>query len=739
MLTLTLLFVTTSSFAQSAATLEAVRLHKPGALDLARAELKACLASPPTTASNDPDAGATEPAEPARGCERLAHLSLLNGYLLLSDGLPAEAARQILSQPPPERLEAVYYLYLGGSLFYAGEKLAAAQAYEKGLQTAPRHLAPRLKARRAEALLAAGDAAQAAPILERSAPELASPELYWQRASARRLTGNLNGETADLKLLAVRHPAHPYGIEAFDRLVAGNAWKPSFEERLARARGLIDAGEPKAAVAELDAAQTHGLIKGASARARASLVRAQALYAAGDEKAAEQAVGDAMKGQNAIASEALMLKARRTLRADNAKGKKLLLEVVRRFPRERAADDAAFLVGWVDLQSGQYADAAAEFTDFEKKFRSSRKRDEALWFHSLALMRLKRWDQAQATLQQLVNDYPRSSMVPQARYWWTRCEQLKLESPRVKSPRLPDALAQRYQDLIAQFPGSFYAQLAAERLSAAGKTPPPFFPSRPKPLDLSVPAELSQVARLASVGLFRDATEEAMSIAYQTRSAEQALRMGHGLHQIGEYGVAHMLASRLLWGQAFTHKDPSALALMYPRAFFKAVEREARDYGVDPYLLLAIMRRESTFRPHLVSAADARGLMQIIPPTATAIAAELGIRNPEPDQLYSPDLNLQLAAWYLSALEKRFKHPALIAAAYNAGPPAVSKWAKRSEEELPLDLWIELIPFKETRGYVKHVTADYLLYRFFYADERKKKPNRLTLSVPEVSADGVDF
>jgi soluble lytic murein transglycosylase len=129
-------------------------------------------------------------------------------------------------------------------------------------------------------------------------------------------------------------------------------------------------------------------------------------------------------------------------------------------------------------------------------------------------------------------------------------------------------------------------------------------------------------------------------------------------------------------------------------------------------------------------------LLQIIPPTALAIARSLKLDPPSADALYAPEINIRLGSWYLGQLLKRFGHPALAAAAYNAGPPAVSRWTK-SKGTLPFDLFVEEIPYRETRGYVKQVIADHHVYHSLYGDPGKAP--QLTLSVPQPAAEGVDF
>ena len=219
-------------------------------------------------------------------------------------------------------------------------------------------------------------------------------------------------------------------------------------------------------------------------------------------------------------------------------------------------------------------------------------------------------------------------------------------------------------------------------------------------------------------------------------SPAAALEMGHGLQAIGQYGPAYTLAARLLWGAVFTQKQPEAIALMYPRAFADSVERLSGERSLDPYLAWAIMRQESAFRPEVTSIADARGLMQLIPPTANSIAKERNAAPPDPAELYAPEANISMGTWLLSALLDRFGHPSLCAAAYNAGAKPVAEWAS-TRNDLPLDEWVEAIPWKETRGYVKNVTANYFVYRTLYAHD--SEPLRLSLTVPAPKPGGVNF
>lgn len=698
-----------TALAQAPATLEAVRLHRPEATALVREELKAC---------------------DTVKCPESGRLALLAGTLVLSDGEALEARQIFESHPSPPGLEAFHAYYRGQALFYSGDSDEAAAAFSLAVQKAPASLEPKARARLGEALLKAGKAAKAAPLLETAADKTPSAELLYERALARNATGNAAGAKEDLRAVALRYATHPYAEEALARLEALTPpVRLTLAEHLKRARALMDGGLASQALAELETAESRKLVKGEPARTQVALVRALALFATGKAEEAEAQLAEARKGPAAVASEAALVTARRALRAnDNDKARALMAAVDKAYPKLPAGDEGGFFAGWLDLQAQRFEDAVKAFSLYEQRYPHSRRRDDGMWFRSLALLRLERYPEARESLQKLVDSFPRSSLVPQARYWIARSQEL--------GGAPVDTVAHAYETVSAVAPASFYALLAGERLRALGRPVPPAFPEPPKQLTVERPPDLELAVALSQAGLFPDAAEEVESRASRIHSPSQALPFVHALLSMGEYGYAHAIAARHLWGRAFGERAPDALAAFYPKAFASAVEAAASRADVEPYLVWAIMRRESAFRPEVASAADARGLMQIIPPTGTAIAEKLSEPKPNPADLFAPDLNIRYGAWYLSQLMKRFSHPVLAAAAYNAGPKATAKWAQQ-KGTLPLDLFVEEIPFKETRGYVKQVVADLYLYRTFYGGGSDLKP--LALTVPAPSVEGVNF
>jgi soluble lytic murein transglycosylase len=150
--------------------------------------------------------------------------------------------------------------------------------------------------------------------------------------------------------------------------------------------------------------------------------------------------------------------------------------------------------------------------------------------------------------------------------------------------------------------------------------------------------------------------------------------------------------------------------LRFPLAHQRHLTREAEQRGLDPAWVAALIRAESAWNPQARSHADARGLMQLLPGTAADTARRLGLGWNGAAQLYQPQSNITLGTAYLAdMLARKAQQPYLATAAYNAGPAPIARWrARRPPSEV--DLWVETIPYKETRDYVVRVMAFSVIY-----------------------------
>ena len=163
------------------------------------------------------------------------------------------------------------------------------------------------------------------------------------------------------------------------------------------------------------------------------------------------------------------------------------------------------------------------------------------------------------------------------------------------------------------------------------------------------------------------------------------------------------------------------LELRFPLEHAPLVEQNAERQGIDVAWVFAVMRQESAFMHNARSHAGARGLMQLMPATARKVATGvLKQKAPRGPELYEPALNIALGSAYLKQVKSELGGSTVLAtAAYNAGPHRVTRWLP--QQTLPADIWIELVPFAETRGYLQRVLA----YTVIYEKRMGREPVRL--------------
>jgi len=169
--------------------------------------------------------------------------------------------------------------------------------------------------------------------------------------------------------------------------------------------------------------------------------------------------------------------------------------------------------------------------------------------------------------------------------------------------------------------------------------------------------------------------------------------------------------------------------MRFPMVFNKEIQKHAKAANVDPAWAMAITRRESTFLATAQSPVGAQGLMQIMPQTAKHLAG----RTVRPEQLMNPNFNIDMGTEYLNYLMKANDNNLVFAtASYNAGYSRVKSWMPKGQQ-LELDVWIENIPFKETRDYVKAVLTYYQIYNIRMKQQRDVFKPLTTLKVGELS------
>jgi soluble lytic murein transglycosylase len=297
---------------------------------------------------------------------------------------------------------------------------------------------------------------------------------------------------------------------------------------------------------------------------------------------------------------------------------------------------------------------------------------------------------------------------PRWRYWRARA---------IAATAGAEAAAPLYGELADL--RDYYGYLAADRLHRDYH-----LNARPSPDDAKV-----QGALAAEAGLIRarelfacDLTDEAVvewsavlggtEPAMKVQAAHLAARWGWYAESIA------MLAQAAEWDD---------VQLRYPRPYPDAVAAAGALAALPADWILGVMRQESLYRKDAVSRADARGLMQMLPATAAAVARRWHLPAPRKDSLFDAAVAVPLGAAYLRELFDRFGGRLELAlAAYNAGPTSVARWLPSGTADA--DVWIENIPYSETRGYVQHIVEHIVAFAYVSGGE----PPRLEALLPAV-------
>ena len=236
-------------------------------------------------------------------------------------------------------------------------------------------------------------------------------------------------------------------------------------------------------------------------------------------------------------------------------------------------------------------------------------------------------------------------------------------------------------------------------------------------------------AALLRIGIREWARREFdLLFAHYAANKDALLALADLLDRAGAHAIAYGLPGRMEgWRDRYPDAGSRrAWTIAYPKAYEATVEKWAGKRDVPASLVWAIIRKESGYNPSIESWANARGLMQLMEGTAKNVAKEIGFGTVEATDLLAVESNIELGTAYLAKLGEQLDGQlALMAAGYNGGYGNISDWLE-ARGELPLDLWIEAIPYGQTRRYAKVVLANDWTYRWLH--EGKTVP-RLTFDL----------
>ncbi|MEH6651284.1 MAG: transglycosylase SLT domain-containing protein [Motiliproteus sp.] len=301
------------------------------------------------------------------------------------------------------------------------------------------------------------------------------------------------------------------------------------------------------------------------------------------------------------------------------------------------------------------------------------------------------------------------------RYWQARALTSQTK------PAAHDRAAQIYAELAQN--RSFYGFMAADKLGSE-------YQLNNQPHSISQ-TELEQSSQHPGVIRARELFHH-----QQRTEARREWRKASQDFDSQQHHLAGQWAKQWGWhGQAIrsaiSARQWNDLLLRFPLAYNPETADSAELNNIEQSWILAITRQESAFTPDARSHAGATGLMQLMPATAKETARKAKIRYRGSQQLIDPELNLKLGSSYLARLSRRYEgNRVLASAAYNAGPHRVNGWLKL-RSDLPADIWIETIPFDETRNYVQNVLSFAVIYSDLLGLPKQLfKPNEQLATLP---------
>jgi soluble lytic murein transglycosylase len=495
------------------------------------------------------------------------------------------------------------------------------------------------------------------------------------------------------------------------------------EDLLARAHLLAEVQRPEQGLRALEKAALKGGVSPLDlCRAKAEvLYKARTRY---PEAALVYRSCSALGGVHA--AEDAFLSARAFSRADrDVDATAAFKAVMAAYKGSVWADQAEFHIARTFALTRKWKEAAKAFDDYLAHWPAGKEKREALRYQALAYLSAKENKKARGLLESLVG----SAEDPITAARWTNLAAVAALNDGDKLHALG-----RWADVARTQPLSYPALIARARLKENGGALPlviePASPGAADPVAIDLPTPADMLHRIGFDAEAEEALKEhepAVTAKFPTRRTV-ALCAAYG--QLDRAKRRFQLSLGIQSSQIQTAPGPKTRTFwecVFPEPYAGSARTAAAAARIEPELIWSVMRQESAFDPEVVSPAHAVGLMQLLPDTATKTAAANHLAHDD-SKLVAPAQSILLGALYLrELLEKLHQNTALSVAAYNAGPEAIQRWLGHAKGET-LDVFIEAIPFVETRGYVARVMGN--LARYGYLDHGEPGVPAVGLELP---------
>ena len=582
--------------------------------------------------------------------------------------------------------------------------LSVADRYRDG------RLAPRALLMAATLAAASGDDEASQKILVRlldAYPEAqVAPAALYLLGMTAEARGQLETAALAYRELTILAPTTGWADGGADRLAALDTAgirlpRLSLTQRIDRAERLLRGGVPRTAADEAERIASES--RDPSIALRALKVMAAGAQKLGRHEMAARALGLAVGRAPAELRPGLRLEQARLLaQAGQRERAVTLLATVAASGADAEAAEALYRRARLLEELERFGDAAAAYTSVADRFPSREVAGASLW--RLGWAAYTKGDARAAERR-----WARLAELPGGRayriaglYWAGRA--------RERGGGL-GAGARQFAAVLAEAPRSYYGMLAARRSSGgvqAAASVPVTLPENPDDAIVNDPGYV-RVALLRRIGLIEDALAELEDVVHRSVGDTVRLYGFSGAYVKEErYHMALRIVRRHFAALAASGHPALPRAfweILYPLGWRADLTQAAARAGLDPYLVAAVVREESSYHPRALSRAGARGLMQVMPATAGRMGRGEGLDDPR--------ANLEIGTAFLAGLLKQFGDPRLALAAYNAGPRRLRDWWKARKGD-DVEAFVELIPYDETRQYVKRVMLSWDEYRRIY-------------------------
>lgn len=504
----------------------------------------------------------------------------------------------------------------------------------------------------------------------------------------------------------------------------GSLFLPSFEERYKRGMALNDRGALQEAVREFQSIASLSLPAPQLAQVQYKL--AMALVRLKQYDQAEAILTTLSRSSSSKTNDAWVWLGRVYLRQGKGPQLEALLHDL---PAEKLIDDQQSLLFtfygiWLE-DHARWPEAGAAYKKAAEVAHTLTQRLDALWRVAWIHYQKNQFVEAIDTVQEIIQAVgplkSESSLhaASQATYWGARSEE--------HLGRM-DSATQRLKELSRNYPFTYYGQLADIRLGPTETTARRWTVlASNDTMGVVTPSQLQhdihyqKLQELRTLQLYREAVQELEVVFTRYGGDSQAFPQLVSLaSEVGAYDVGIRLAIRhfgaTLRNGLLPLSSPAWLGA-FPMGYQRVIQSFVPKH-VDPFLVSGLIREESLYSARVISPVGAIGLMQLMPATAKKVARQLGLPASvyNAQGLFEPTNNIQMGTYYLGQLLDEFQGNIIYSvAAYNAGPQAVKRWIAQNGQRDP-DEFVELIGYRETRGYVKRVVGSYRIYRMLFGD-----------------------